>query len=253
MHVQMVFLLLLVPFGLCSPNGTIAIYLAGDSTMAEKLEERRPETGWGERLGTFFSPRHVRVENHARNGRSTRSFIAEGRWQGILDRLEKGDYVFIQFGHNDANEARVDRYTPPDDYRLNLIRFVTEARAKEARPVLFTPVVRRRFDLQGHFYDTHGVYPDIVRQVAAEYDVPLVDMHRSSERQLREYGSEKSKALFLHLAPGESGNYPNGMSDDTHFSPAGAALMAGLAVEGIQELGLDLADRVSRPATSLEN
>ena len=98
----------------------ITIYLAGDSTMAQKLPEKRPETGWGQSLQKFFREDRVRVENHAQNGRSTRTFISEQRWQAIIDKLKKGDYVFIQFGHNDESKEKVDRYTPPEDYRRNL-------------------------------------------------------------------------------------------------------------------------------------
>jgi pectinesterase len=235
-------LLLLSAFTLRSEP--ITIHLAGDSTMAEKLPEKRPETGWGERLQQFFDPAAVRVENHARNGRSTRTFIGEGRWQALVEQLRPGDYVFIQFGHNDQSEDKPDRYTPPADYRANLVRFVAEVRAKEATPVLFTPVMRRRFDSAGAFYDVHGVYPELVRSVAAEHNVALIDMHRSSERAIREAGVEGSTKLFLHLAPGESANYPEGLGDDTHFSPLGAALMARLAVEGVRELRLGLADHL---------
>lgn len=95
----------------------VSIHLAGDSTMAPKREDRRPETGWGERLQDHFAPAEGRVVNHAMNGRNTRTFISEGRWQALIDSLRCGDYVFIQFGHNDASEDRVDRYTPPADYR----------------------------------------------------------------------------------------------------------------------------------------
>src|SRR5438067_7727130 len=108
----------------------ITIYLAGDSTMAKKLPEKRPETGWGEMLGGFFQDGSVVIDNRAQNGRSTRTFISEGRWQAIVDALQSGDYVFIQFGHNDESKEKVDRYTPPADYRTNLIRFVTEVRSK---------------------------------------------------------------------------------------------------------------------------
>lgn len=234
-------LVLLVLTGFAARSEPVIIHLAGDSTMAEKLPEKRPETGWGEHLQQHFDPAAVRIENHARNGRSTRTFISEGRWQALVEQLRPGDYVFIQFGHNDQSEDKPDRYTPPADYRANLIRFVTEVRAKEATPVLFTPVMRRRFDSAGAFYDVHGEYPDLVRAVAAEHDVALIDMHRSSERAIREAGVEGSKELFLHLAPGESANYPEGLRDDTHFSPLGAERMARLAVEGIRELKLGLA------------
>src|ERR1041384_6189659 len=102
----------------------ITIYLAGDSTMAEKLPTKRPETGWGEFLQQGFDAEKVRVENHAKNGRSTRTFISEGLWQESVSKLKPGDYVFIQFGHNDESKEKVDRYTPPADYRANLLRMV---------------------------------------------------------------------------------------------------------------------------------
>jgi lysophospholipase L1-like esterase len=219
----------------------ITVHLAGDSTMAPKLAEKRPETGWGEMLQDFFDTTAVRVENHARNGRSTRTFISEGLWKQLVDSLRPGDYVFIQFGHNDESKDKTDRYTPPADYRANLIRFISETRVKGANPVLLTPVMRRRFDKDGVFRDTHGEYPDIVRSVAADQHVPLIDMHRKTEQLLRLFGPQASTSLFLQLAPGENPNYPNGIQDNTHFSPFGARIVASLAVEGIREAGLGLA------------
>lgn len=208
--------------------------------MAEKLATRRPETGWGESLQGFFDEKEVRVENHAQNGRSTKTFIAENRWQVIVDKLKKGDYVFIQFGHNDSSKDGVERYTPPEDYRKNLVRFIADVRGKKAVPVLMTPVMRRRFDKEGQFYDSHREYPDIVRAVAAEYEVAIIDMHRKSEGLIRQYGVDESRRLFLQLRPDEHVNYPRGIEDNTHFSPRGAELMAGLAVEGIREKKLGL-------------
>lgn len=219
----------------------ITIYLAGDSTMAQKLPEKRPETGWGEALGQFFRAGTVRIENRAKNGRSTRTFLSEGLWQDLVGALHKGDFVFIQFGHNDESKEKTDRYTSPADYRANLIRFISETRSKRAIPVLLTPVMRRRFDSSDVFYDTHGEYPNIVRAVASEYRVPLIDHHRTSEVLLKQYGALQSRRLFLQLKPGENPNYPNGIQDNTHFSPEGAKLMAQLVVNGIRELRLPLA------------
>lgn len=218
----------------------VVVYLAGDSTMAEKKPEKRPETGWGEMFQQYFDAEKVRIENHAQNGRSTKTFISENRWQTIVDKLKKGDYVFIQFGHNDSAKDKGERYTPPEDYRKNLIRFVEEVRAKKANPVLLTPVVRRRFDKDGNFYDSHGEYPDLVRGVAREYKVALIDMHRASEAVIKKYGVEDSRKLFLQLKAGENANYPNGIEDNTHFSPLGAEEMARLAVAGIraEKIGL---------------
>ncbi|MBZ5537280.1 MAG: rhamnogalacturonan acetylesterase [Acidobacteriia bacterium] len=234
-------ILLLLLSGIAAAKEPITAYLAGDSTMAEKLAEKRPETGWGERLQEYFKEGKVKVENHAKNGRSTRTFIEEELWQAIIDKLRRGDYVFIQFGHNDQSKEKVERYTPPEAYRANLVRFVRDVREKKAVPVLLTPVMRRRFNEQGEFYDSHGEYPDIVRAVAAEYRVPLIDLHRKSEQVIKQYGMEESKQLFLWLKPNENANYPKGVQDNTHFSPRGAGIIAGLAVEGIREQKLGLA------------
>ena len=234
---SLIFVLNAVAFAQKQP---ITVYLAGDSTMAEKRAEKRPETGWGEMFQQYFDIEKVKIENHAQNGRSTRTFISENRWQTIVDKLKKGDYVFIQFGHNDQSKEKVDRYTPPEDYRKNLVRFIEEVRAKNATPVLLTPVMRRKFDADGKFVDQHGVYPGIVREVAKEYKTPLIDMHRTSEKVLVGYGVEESKKLFLQLQAGENPNYPNGVNDNTHFNPRGAEEMVKLAVEGIKEQKIGL-------------
>lgn len=218
----------------------VTIHLAGDSTMAEKLSEKRPETGWGECLQSFFDPERVRVKNYAKNGRSTRTFISEGLWASLLEQVHNGDYVVIQFGHNDESKEKVDRYTPPEDFRKNLIRFIQDVREKKATPILMTPLMRRRFDTDGHLQDTHGEYPDIVRGVAEEYKIALIDMHQKSRVVLEHYGPEPSRALFLQLKAGENPNYPNGIEDNSHFSPAGAQIMASMAVDGIREDKLPL-------------
>ena len=222
----------------------VHVFIAGDSTAAEKRAERRPETGWAEQLQSYFDTDDVRIVNLARNGRSTRTFIEEGRWASLLDEVRPGDYVFIQFGHNDQSESKPDRYTPPDDFRANLRRFVADVRQLDATPVLMTPVVRRRFDDAGQFYDVHGEYPDLTRAVSEETGATLVDMHRTSESALRTWGSEGSKDLFLILAPGDSPNYPDGLDDNTHFSPLGASVMARLAAEGVRDAGLELAEHL---------
>ena len=219
----------------------VTVFIAGDSTAANKAENKRPETGWGEQLQKRFDEKRVRIDNHAANGRSTKSFIAEGRWQALLDKVRAGDYVLIQFGHNDESKDKGDRYTPPEDFRANLTRFVEEVRAKKATPVLLTPVMRRRFDKEGKFYDTHGEYPDLTRRVAAEQHVALIDMHRMSEKVLVKYGPEESRKLFLQLKAGENPNYPEGVEDNTHFSPLGADIMAALAADGFREQKLGLA------------
>lgn len=235
-----VFSIFLLSSFVFSQKSPVTVFLAGDSTVAIKFPEKRPETGWGEMFGQFFKDGKVKIENRAMNGRSTKTFISENRWQAIIDELKKGDYVFVQFGHNDSSKDKGERYTPPADYRKNLIKFIEETRAKKANIVLLTPVTRRRFDKDGKFYDTHGEYPDIVRAVAKEYKIPLIDMHRKSEKLLVGLGEEKSKKLFLILQKGGSPNYPNGLEDNTHFSPHGAEEMAKLVAEGIRETKIGL-------------
>lgn len=221
-------------------SAQITVYIAGDSTAANKTEDRRPETGWGEMLQQHFDPAKVKVDNRALNGRSTKSFIAEGKWTALVDSVKKGDFVFIQFGHNDQSKDKGERYTPPEAFKTNLIKFVEEVRANGANPVLMTPVMRRRFDRDGKFFDTHGEYPGYTRMVAKEHKVPLIDMQRKSEAVIIKYGVEGSKKLFLQLAPGENANYPKGVEDNTHFSTLGAEEMAKLAIEGIRETKLKL-------------
>jgi lysophospholipase L1-like esterase len=207
----------------------VTIHLAGDSTMAIKTERARPETGWGEAFGEFLDPAKFAIDNRAVNGRSAKSFIAEGRWQALLDATKPGDWVFVQFGHNDEKETSPDPDAPLADFRRNLQRFVKEVRAKGATPLLFTPVMRRRYDDNGQFFDTHGEYPGVVRQVAKELDADLIDLHAKTGDLLRQQGPEASRALFLMLKRGEHPNYPDGVEDNTHFSPKGARAVAQLA------------------------
>jgi lysophospholipase L1-like esterase len=237
-----VFLLIWLNVFAFGQKQVITVYLAGDSTMAQKADDKRPETGWGEYLQSQFDDRRVKIENHAQNGRSTKSFINEGRWQAIVDKLKKGDYVFIEFGHNDEKLDKPETGAAANtDYRNNLIRFIKDVRAKNAFPVLLTPVMRRRFNEKGEFFDTHGEYPDVVRKVAAEYKVPLIDMHRKSEAVIKSLGEENSKKLFLILKPKEHPNYPDGIEDNTHFSAFGAEQMARAAADGIREAKIKLA------------
>jgi DNA sulfur modification protein DndE len=221
--------------------GRVQLFLIGDSTMADKPPADNPERGWGQLLPVFFGD-GVAIRNHAVNGRSTKSFLDEGRWDAVLTNLRAGDWVFIQFGHNDEKQEDPARYAAPHDaYRKNLTRFVNETRSKGAHPVLLTPVMRRRFDKDGKFFDSHGEYPDVVRVLAKELNVPLIDLHKSTQSLIERRGAEGSKKLFLWITPGQYKSLPEGRQDDTHFSEYGAREVAALAVAGIRELKLDLA------------
>ena len=220
------------------------VFLAGDSTMAPKLDTKRPESGWGEYLEAQFVAGTVAVDNRARNGRSTRTFIELGEWQSLLDAVNPGDVVLIQFGHNDQSENKPDRYTPVADYVANLRRFVDDVRARKATPVLLTPVARRNFDAQGRLVAGHGDYPAAVRTLAAREKVALVDMEQLSSVVVSEAGVEGSKALYLWQAPGQHVNYPQGIQDNTHFSPEGARRMAEAFAGSLRGTDLPLAERV---------
>jgi lysophospholipase L1-like esterase len=181
------------------------------------------------------------VVNRARNGRSTRSFIELGEWRALVSELRPGDVVLLQFGHNDQSVNKPDRYTPLPDYSRNLARFVHDVRARGAQPVLLTPVARRTFDAAGRLSPSHGGYPDAVRALAAREQVPLVDMEHISSALLQQAGDEGSRMLFLWQAPGQHRNYPDGVQDNTHFSPEGARRMAQAFVAALRDSDLPLA------------
>lgn len=224
----------------------IKVYLVGDSTISIKETKAYPETGWGMPFAYFFDST-VEVDNRAKNGRSTRTFLSENRWQPILDNLQQDDYVFIQFGHNDESKEKTDRYTTPEQFKINLTRFVNESKSKNAKPVLITAVARRKFDSTHKVVDGHGVYTQIVRDLANELQVPLIDLQKSSTKLLEDFGEENSKLLFLHLNKGEHPNYPDGKVDNTHFSELGARKIAQLVLQDIKNLKLELAERIVKP------
>ena len=225
------------------PPKKIKIWLIGDSTMSVKDVRAYPETGWGMPFAYFFDST-VTVDNRARNGRSTKTFFLEGLWSPVVENVQEGDYVLIQFGHNDEVKEKVGSYTTPKEFKNNLIRYAKEARDKKATPVLITPVARRAFDSLGRVRDTHPIYAELVREVARETNVPLIDLSEKSKALLQQLGPEASKFLFNHLEPNEHPNYPDGKTDNTHFSEYGARRMAELVLEGIRELRLELADHV---------
>ena len=224
----------------------IKVYLIGDSTMSVKDINKYPETGWGMPFAHFFDE-SVTVENHAKNGRSTKTFLSENRWQPVVDQLKEGDWVFIQFGHNDESKEKKERYTTPEEYKANLLRYVTETRNKKANPILLTPVSRRRFDEQGRVEETHAVYSELVRSVAKAHNVPLIDMDKKSQELLQSFGPEQSRLLFLQLAPGEHPNYPEGVEDNTHFNELGARKVAQLVLAELKAQDLELAKRIIKP------
>ncbi|EJL60897.1 rhamnogalacturonan acetylesterase [Flavobacterium sp. CF136] len=223
------------------------VYTIGDSTMANKKDpEKNPEHGWAQVLQSFFKDNIV-IDNRALNGRSTRSFIAEKQWDAVYQKLKKGDYVFIEFGHNDEKNMDSLRYTNPHTaYRYNLIRFVKESREKGAIPILLSSIARRNFNEKGVLIGTHGDYPLETRLVAQEYNVPFIDLEYYTELLEQSYGPEKSKQLHLHFKAGENPYYTEAKDDDTHLSLKGATEIAKIVVNQIKLLEDPSVDKLKK-------
>ena len=245
--------LTLATFSVISAQEKPTLYLIGDSTMADKKNpEENPEHGWGQVLPELLTDA-IEVSNHAINGRSSKSFITEGRWETVLETLKKGDFVFIQFGHNDQKFKDSTRYTNPfTQYRYNLERYVKETREAGATPILMSSIVRRKFNEHGTLEDTHGNYPLVVRMVANDLDVPFIDMQFLTERLERKLGPEKSESIHLHFEPGENPYYQNGKHDDTHLSYTGAKMIASLALQEIARQDLELENYIKPQVLEVE-
>ncbi|KQM34296.1 rhamnogalacturonan acetylesterase [Chryseobacterium sp. Leaf201] len=213
------------------------LFLIGDSTMANKENpDKNPEHGWGQVLPQYMTS-GIEIQNHAMNGRSSKSFRTEGRWDKVEKQLKKGDFVVIQFGHNDQKIKDSTKFTNPyTQYRANLERYVNETRAKGATPILMTSIVRRNFTENGVLVDTHKEYPLVVRMVANDMKVPFVDMQLLTEQMEIAYGPENSKKLHLHFKEGEEPYYTKAKDDDTHLSRLGAETVAKLAVKDLKSL-----------------
>lgn len=215
------------------------IFLAGDSTMSYYPKERFPRTGWGQVFQDYFND-DVMVINDGASGRSTRTFIEEERLNKIDGQIRAGDYLFIQFGHNDA-KVNSERYTEPHTtYKQNLTKFVEVAWKRQAYPVLVTPVQRRNFNADGTVLDSHDQYATAMRELAEELDVALLDITKSSTALLEEIGDENSKKLFMWIESNHYEYYPEGEKDNTHFSLEGAKEVAHLVIEAIKEKQLPL-------------
>ncbi|MEI7960264.1 MAG: rhamnogalacturonan acetylesterase [Chitinophagaceae bacterium] len=219
------------------------IWLCGDSTMAIKETKTYPETGWGMPF-VFFWDSSIQVKNLAKNGRSTKTFISENLWQQVVDGAKEGDFVLIQFGHNDEAVEKKERYAPPAEYKANLVKFITEARLKKATPILLTPVSRRKFDTLGVAQETHREYSAYVKEVAKEQNVLFIDLDTYSRALYQQFGKDNSTLLFMQLKSGEHPNYPEGRNDNTHFTELGARLIAQLVLKNLKELNTDLNNHI---------
>ncbi len=218
-------------------NQTMTVFLAGDSTVTDQPESGYPYCGWGQLLPAQFK-HDVAVDNHAQSGRSSRSFINEGRLSAIMERMKPEDFLFIQFGHNDEKPDPERGTDPFTTYKEYLKKYIDAAREAKARPVLVTPVHRRYFADDGTLTDTHGDYIIAVRELAEEEDIPLIDLAERSRLLFEQAGVEGTKEDFMWVLPGEYVNFPSGVEDNTHFQERGARRLAQQVAEAIRELQL---------------
>ncbi|MGN6442181.1 MAG: pectinesterase family protein [Arthrobacter sp.] len=217
------------------PRTKPVIFVVGDSTSSAYQQSERPRAGWGQALPLLLGPQAT-VFDYAWSGASSKSFADAGLLERVLALMQPGDYLLISFGHNDEKVSDLSRGTLPDStYREYLGRYIDGARARGGKPVLVTSVERRRFDSFGTAQDSHGAYPQAVRDLAAATGTPLVDLTFSSKELWQKLGPEGTKRQFLFLAPGEYPQYPQGSEDNTHFQAAGALSVARLVARELQQ------------------
>ncbi|MEK4274409.1 rhamnogalacturonan lyase family protein [Paenibacillus sp. FSL R7-0026] len=223
------------------------IYMAGDSTMQSYSEMQAPQEGWGQQFGRYFSNGAV-IVNDAIGGRSSKSFMVDGRLDTILQRIKPGDFFFISFGHNDASAGIPDRYASPEDYKVYLTRYVNGAKQRGATPVLLTPVGRRDFNtVTQEFNVSFPAYVQAAKEVAEELGVPLIDLSKLSIAYYDKIGNTATEKVFLYANPGEYPKYPNGINDNTHFSSHGAQKIAGLVAGAVKDMELSISSLVIDP------
>ena len=228
------------------------ILIASDSTAANYGASAYPQMGWGMVLKCSLDPR-VEVVNLARGGRSTKTFIEEGLWAGLLDKLQPGDTVMIAFGHNDADRVKIVRFTDPKGaYTDNLTRFVADVRAKGAQPVLMTPIAKHVF-IGDQVQETHGAYAVAVRDVAKATNTPLIDLDADMMGAQQVRGEAGSRGFYLIYTPEDHiARYPNGNTDTTHINEGGARLAASLVAARLAFLKLPVSAYVHPQSTGMQ-
>ncbi|MBL3656107.1 rhamnogalacturonan acetylesterase [Fulvivirga sediminis] len=251
------FILMLVPQWLFVDD-VVHIYLIGDSTVAnyadnydpgkDYMKTRYPVTGWGQVFQPYVTADSLSsisiikadsavVDDRARGGRSTRTFFQEGRWRSVYKQLKKNDVVIMQFGHNDAAENKPERYVDIEGYKEFLRLYIEQTLQKEAIPIVLTPVCRNYPWENGHLENVHGEYPDAAKEVANEYDVPLIDLNQLSMDAFSKKGQEYvSEHYFMNLPAGKYEAYPDGQNDNTHFQPEGAKIISQLVFNALKNI-----------------
>ncbi|MEC5199270.1 fibronectin type 3 domain-containing protein [Arthrobacter sp. PL16] len=219
------------------------VWLTGDSTVQTYRSDVAPQAGWGQMIDRFLSD-DIAVDNRAIGGRSSKNFISQGRLDEVLRGIKPGDYLFVQFGHNDNSYGVDDRFAAPADYYEYLRTYVDGAKQRGATPVLVTPVSRRAFGADGKAVVSFPAYVEAVQKLAAETGTPVVDLAASSRAHLDEIGAEAAKSVYLHVPAGVYPSRPAGTVDDTHFQEYGAIQMARLVAEDVAGLDIPLAGEV---------
>ena len=215
--------------------------MIGDSTMSVYASNLLPRMGWGQPLGASFGPACAVVSDKALSGRSSKSFFDEGAWTPVKNALKAGDYVLIQFGHNDEKTDDPARYTEPQTtYKQYLTTYITDTRAKQATPLLLTPINRNGWS-GTTLKDSHGLYPAAVRELAASLKVELIDLTALTKAYFERIGQAETAKLFLILTAGQSPNYPDGVTDNTHLQEKGALAIGQLAMADAYKQKLPLA------------
>ena len=247
-------------FTAATKDHTTTIFVIGDSTAAKKdTTTGKVERGWAMMLQNCFDPDYIVVDNHAVNGRSSKSFIDEGRWDKVLEKIQPGDYVIIQFGHNDEKSQPARHTDPGSTFDYNLAKFVRETREHGGIPVLMNSVVRRNFMVKAPviaddeqlrsstfkdgakmeegdtLIDTHGLYAQAPRDVAKRMNCYFVDANRITHDLEQGLGKDASKKLHMWFLPGEEPSEPKGKQDNTHYNKYGAKVVANLLADALCE------------------
>ncbi len=224
----------------------VTLHLVGDSTMSDKPMLSYPERGWGQLLPEFMLP-SINIKNHAANGRSTKRFVDEGRWQVLLSDLSEGDFVVIQFGHNDQKQSDPARYADPENaYPAYLKQFVQDVEARGASVIIASSICRRHFTEEGVLKRTLLAYADAAKKVALQANVPFIPMNTLTCDFLAQIGEPKSNHYFIKVPADLYTRYPEGKNDDTHLNVVGAAKMAQIFVRELKATAHPLAKYVYR-------
>lgn len=255
---------------------SVTVFMIGDSTMANKpLKDENQERGWGQMLPMMLQG-NIRVDNHAVNGRSSRSFINEGRWDKVIEKIRPGDYLVIEFGHNDEKPGEKRHTDPGSTFDDNLRMFAQKALEKGATPILMNSIVRRNFPAnvtdkaedrddnpptavgptknatEGDILvDTHGAYLISPRTVAEELGVPFVDLNALTHSLVQNLGREKSKELFMWIPANTYKFCPDGKIDNTHLNVYGGKVVAAIAAKAMAEAEPSLRPYVKQSIISL--